>query len=97
MSGKGDQSVFNRNRKFRSRRRSKRKFAGNRFVTANKDRVEEEENIAEQTDIASANENQDETISRPMAKIHIYNSYCTDDAPLYLLFLVYDFANFSSS
>ncbi len=68
MSGKSDQRVFNKNRKFRSR--SKRKFAGNRFVTASKEPVEEEETVAEQDFMMPANENEDETVSSRPIPMH---------------------------
>ena len=57
-----DQSVFNRNRKFRSKRRNKRKFAGNRFVTATRDPVEREEAIVKQNIAMTVDEGQDETV-----------------------------------
>ena len=56
--------MHNKSRKFRSQRRSKRKFAGNRFVTANRDPVEEEATVVQQNFTMPANENQDEIVGR---------------------------------
>lgn len=103
MSGKSDQSVFNKNRKFRSRRRSKRKFAGNRFVTASREPVEEEETVAEQDFMMPANENEDETVSSrpiPMAIHKSYDQYLCSFLSMmhccYLMCLAYDSANLLS-
>ena len=65
MSARDDGTVFNRNRKFRSRRRNKRRFGGNRSVDANKDPIEREDAAVGQNVTTPSNESQDETVSRP--------------------------------
>ena len=77
LGTRDDQSVFNRNHKFRRNRRSKRKFAGNRFVTAKRDPVEREEAIAEQNIAMTVDEGQDEMVGRPLqAILYKFYLYC---------------------